>query len=531
MACLGHHRRRSSRIAIRGIVSKKITDCSIEGLKVLIKTKFTAYGLAVAVAFVAAVMLVVVGTPNEVSATKGATGALSQTITNASGGEAVNLKSTHQSGTEACIEGTFAVAAPTGGTVAAPSDAACVTIMTTVTILNKTTDLSATVTSTTGFPASGSIIVDNDGNNNFANGDVEVIDYTSITKTSIDGMTRARAGTTALALAVGADVWPAVYTTITIAALANNAVVTNVADASGMVAGGTTGSDIIMNPTGAIKIVAASAISGNTITHASIGGVTMALGEFVVQISGDNTDSATAVFTRTAATTTAGTFTYTNTTNGQTSTKGTATVTIITDKPTADATSATVSASEPKALPVIVSLTGSDTTEAKSTPSFTMSTLPTKGVMGTITAALCTDVALAKVGSVMTNCTSTVIYTPLLGATGSDSAEYKMVNGGETSVAAAITITLPAAAVVETVAAASGFDGTIVAGVNLTTHAGGTVTAMAADAVAAGATSVSVTSAGSFIVHVVGAPSFVNQAFTDHFTDGVPASTVMLVVK
>ena len=497
----------------------------------MIKTKFTAYGLAVAVAFVAAVMLVVVGTPNEVSATKGVTGALSQTITNAAGGEAVNLKSTHQSGTEACQEGTFAVAAPTGGTVAAPTDAACVTIKTTVSVLNKTTDTSVTVASTTGFPASGSIIVDNDGNDNLATGAVEVIDYTSITKTSIDGMTRARAGTTALALAVNADVWPAVYTTITIAALANNAVVTNVADASGFVAGGTTGADIIMNPTGAIKIVAASAISGNTITHASIGGVTMALGEFVVQISGDNTDSATAVFTRTAATTTAGTFTYTNTTNGQTSTKGTATVTIITDKPTADATSATVSASEPKALPVIVSLTGSDTTEAKSTPSFTMSKLPTKGVMGTITAALCTDVTAAKVGSVMTNCTSTVIYTPLLGATGSDSAEYTMTNGGETSVAAAITITLPAAAVVETVAAATGFDGTIVAGVNLTTHAGGTVTAMAADAVAAGATSVSVTSAGSFIVHVVGAPSFVNQAFTDHFTDGVPAGTVMLVVK
>lgn len=497
----------------------------------MIKTKFTAYGLAVAVAFVAAVMLVVVGTPNEVSADKGVTGALSQTITNASGGEAVNLKSTHQSGTEACQEGTFAVAAPTGGTVAAPTNAACATIKTTVSVLNKTTDTSVTVASTTGFPASGSIIVDNDGNDNLATGAVEVIDYTSITKTSIDGMTRARAGTTALALAVNADVWPAVYTTITIAALANNATVTNVADASGMVAGGTTGADIIMNPTGAIKIVAASAISGNTITHASIGAVTMAIGEFVVQISGDNTDSATAVFTRTAATTTAGTFTYTNTTNGQTSTKGTATVTIITDKPTADATSATVSATEPKALPVIVSLTGSDTTEAKSTPSFTMTKLPTKGVMGTITAALCTDVALAKVGSVMTNCTSTVIYTPLLGATGADSAEYTMTNGGETSVAAAITITLPAAAVVETVAAATGFDGTIVAGVNLTTHAGGTVTAMAADAVAAGATSVSVTSAGSFIVHVVGAPSFVNQAFTDHFTDGVPASTVMLVVK
>ena len=498
----------------------------------MIKTKFTAYGLAVAVAFVAAVMLVVVGTPNEVSADKGVTGALSQTITNASGGEAVNLKGTHQSGKEACDEGTFAVAAPTGGTVAAPTNAACVTIMTTVTVLNKTTDTSVTVASTTGFPASGSIIVDNDGNNNFANGDVEVIDYTSITKTSIDGMTRARAGTAALALAVNADVYPAVYSTITIAAIANNAVNTNIADASGFVAGGTTGADIMFDPDGTINIVAASAISGNTLTHASVGGAgAKALGEFVVQISGQNTDSATAVFTRTAATTTSGTFTYTLTANGQTSTKGTATVSIITDKPTADATSATVSATEPKALPVIVSLTGSDTTEAKSTPSFTMSKLPTKGVMGTITAALCTDVASAKVGSVMTNCTSTVIYTPLLGATGSDSAEYTMTNGGETSVAATISITLPAAAVVETVAAATGFDGTIVAGVNLTTHAGGTVTAMAADAVAAGATSVSVTSAGSFIVHVVGAPSFVNQAFTDHFTAGVPAGTVVLVVK
>jgi hypothetical protein len=45
----------------------------------------------------------------------------------------------------------------------------------------------------------------------------------------------------------------------------------------------------------------------------------------------------------------------------------------------------------------------------------------------------------------MTNCTGFVIYTPLLDATGTDRFSFTFTNGGETSVAAVATITLPAA--------------------------------------------------------------------------------------
>jgi hypothetical protein len=76
----------------------------------------------------------------------------------------------------------------------------------------------------------------------------------------------------------------------------------------------------------------------------------------------------------------------------------------------------------------------------------------------------------------------------------------------------------------------AGFGAALTTGVNLTTYGGGTVAQLGTDAADGGATSVSVTVEGAFIVYVVGAPAFVNQGFSDNFPDGVPAGTVVLVV-
>ena len=75
-----------------------------------------------------------------------------------------------------------------------------------------------------------------------------------------------------------------------------------------------------------------------------------------------------------------------------------------------------------------------------------------------------------------------------------------------------------------------GFAGALAPGVTLTTYGGGTVAQLEADASTAGATSVSVTDSGTFVVLVVGAPSFVNEDFDNLFPDGVPANTVVLVL-
>ena len=104
-----------------------------------------------------------------------------------------------------------------------------------------------------------------------------------------------------------------------------------------------------------------------------------------------------------------------------------------------------------------------------------------------------------------------------------------------TSDAATVTITLPGGMVptpgdVPAPTMGEGFAGALAPGVTLTTYGGGTVAQLEADASTAGATSVSVTDSGTFVVLVVGAPSFVNQAFNDLFSDGVPANTVVLVL-
>ena len=499
----------------------------------MITKNFTAYGLSVVVAFAAAVVLLIATAPLGASADKGTTADSATVIDNAAAGTAVTIKGTHVSGKEACDEGTFAVSTPVGGTAAAPVDAACKTITTGVTVLGTTTVTSLTVTSTSGFPDAGSLIIDGDGDDNLATGaaTIEIVDYTSKTTTSFDGLTRARAGTTALATAVGADVWPVVYSQITIGPLLGGATIMNLADGSGFVAGGGVGADIVLAPSvAAHEVVAASLKSGNTFTISGTAGAQV-LGAYVAQISGVNTDSATSLFTRTASTTTDGSFKFTLTANTQVSTAGTMTLTIITDKPDAADAEATVAATTPTAVPVLVALVGSDSTEVAAGSVFTLTVLPTKGILGAITAPLCTNVGgtpAPKVGEVLTNCTSQVVYTPLLGAAGTDSFQFTFTNGGETSVAATVSIILPGGAPAPTPEA--GFGAALVTGVNLTTYGGGTVAQLEVDATDGDATSVSVTVAGDFIVLVVGAPAFVNQAFSDNFPDGVPAGTVVLVL-
>jgi hypothetical protein len=183
-------------------------------------------------------------------------------------------------------------------------------------------------------------------------------------------------------------------------------------------------------------------------------------------------------------------------------------------------------------------LTGNDKTEISTTPSFTLMVFPTKGVLGTVGAAVCTDVALAVQGTVMTNCASTVIYTPLIGATGSDTFTFTLTNGGEVSAAQTATITLPAApAPVVVVTDVGGFtDGAgatqvIATGTNLVLYGGGTVAELEADGLASGATSISVTVDGAYITLVIGAPAFANAAFTAQFPDGVTNGTIIQVTK
>jgi hypothetical protein len=119
------------------------------------------------------------------------------------------------------------------------------------------------------------------------------------------------------------------------------------------------------------------------------------------------------------------------------------------------------------------------------------------------------------------------VYTPLLGATGTDTFTYTITNGGDTSAAATVTVTIGGST---TPTPGAGFSTEIVAGFNISQYNGGTVAEMAADAAAAGATTVSVTVEGGFLTYVVGAPAFVNAAFEANFTDGIPAGTGVLVI-
>jgi hypothetical protein len=366
----------------------------------------------------------------------------------------------------------------------------------------------------------------------------EILDYTSKTKTTIDGLTRARAGTAAVAHATTAIVYPVIYSQVqTATGIAADSTVVELTDASGFVFGAGA-EEIIIAPgkaAGAQGVELITAKTGNVITHGTVGAVAYAMGAYVAQVSAVNTDSSVATFIRTASTTTTGSFEFIHTVTAQASAKALVEITLITDKPVATAAAATVASTDVVAIPVIVSLNGTDDTQVGTAGAFAVTVLPLKGVLGTVSAAICTDVVTVpatKVGAVMTNCASTVIYTPLIGATGSDSFTFTLTNGGEVSAAQTATITLPAAAVaVVAPTLTGGFATTVSTGVNLTTYGGGTVAELDADGVAAGATSISVTVDGAYVVYVVGAPEFVNAAFNALFPTSVANGTVVLVVK
>lgn len=76
------------------------------------------------------------------------------------------------------------------------------------------------------------------------------------------------------------------------------------------------------------------------------------------------------------------------------------------------------------------------------------------------------------------------------------------------------------------------FTGTIpVRGVALVLFEGGSIADLVAATQAQGVTTVSTTVDGKFMVHVVGAPTFVNAAFDTRFEAGFPGQTPMVLTK
>jgi hypothetical protein len=516
-----------------------------EGFSILITNKLSAFGVSVVVAF-AAVLVLLVASPLTASATKGVTADIAVTIPNIATGtdRDITLKSTHVSGTELCTEGAFtAVANKAVGGAVAIVDVACTagTRVTTVTIAMLTTSTSMTVGSTTGFPDSGSAIIAVANTLGAGGATEEIVDYTSKTKTTLDGLTRARAGSPKVAHAIGRTVYPVRYSTLSVGPISATSVTLNVADGTGFVAG--TGPELIFAPGKAAQGIEATTVkSGNTFTHGSVGAAAYVIGTYIAQVSAVNQDTATATFTRTASTTTAGSFQFIATAGGEASVKGTVTVSLITDKPDANAASATVtSTAPPTAIPVLIALTGTDVTETAAAPTMAATVLPLKGTLGVIGSfgtPECVDVGTAStrvVGSAMTNCTGMVKYTPLLGATGTDTFEFTFTNGTEISVAALVTITLPPAAPVPVVVPAfhSGNNEplVVVGGLNSGVYNGGTLVKFDSDCgeLSPENITLSATVDGVYFTWVCGAPAFVNKAFTAHFEDGVPKNTILLV--
>lgn len=74
-----------------------------------------------------------------------------------------------------------------------------------------------------------------------------------------------------------------------------------------------------------------------------------------------------------------------------------------------------------------------------------------------------------------------------------------------------------------------GFSAPLVAGVNLATYGGGPLNQLQAELGEAGATSIVMTVDGAFVIHIVGAPAFVNAGFATAFADGLPAGAAVLI--
>lgn len=74
-----------------------------------------------------------------------------------------------------------------------------------------------------------------------------------------------------------------------------------------------------------------------------------------------------------------------------------------------------------------------------------------------------------------------------------------------------------------------GFSVSLQAGVNLATYGGGPLNQLQAELGEAGATSIVMTVDGAFVIHIVGAPSFVNADFAAAFPDGLAANSAVLI--
>jgi hypothetical protein len=95
-----------------------------------------------------------------------------------------------------------------------------------------------------------------------------------------------------------------------------------------------------------------------------------------------------------------------------------------------------------------------------------------------------------------------------------------------------IVVSITASPSAPPVAGDATFTGTIApSGVSLVTFGGGTLAEFAAAGTATGAVSVWTTVGGSFIGWIPGAPAVVNAAFFAQFADGVPAGTIVIIVK
>ncbi len=75
-----------------------------------------------------------------------------------------------------------------------------------------------------------------------------------------------------------------------------------------------------------------------------------------------------------------------------------------------------------------------------------------------------------------------------------------------------------------------GFGPAIGPGLNLASYGGGSLAQIDAELIEAGATSIAVTVNGALVIHIAGAPEFVNGQFAQNFPAGLPAGTPVLVV-
>jgi hypothetical protein len=507
--------------------------------------KFVWSGAAVSLAaFVA--MAMVVGTAQANPAT---TTALEFTIANqttpAGTSSDVTISWTHVSGSQATAEGALTIAgtpAAVGGSGAITNNAiaasnAVVSAATTAAATTiPVTSMSAALLAT--FPESGTLYLDVAGDGITAND--EIVTYTGRTATSFTGVTRAQSGTTAAALTTSTTVWLATTTAVSVLPLAQNDTTMNVGDASSMVSSPNIARVIVAPGTANVENLAVTAKSGNTLTIGAVQTVAgHAVGTPVAQIIAPHRDSAVVQWSAAAATTTEASFSYVVTHDTQASTARNVALTLIPNRPQDPAdSSASVSATSPTALPVLIALTGVDLVSASSGAAFTITQLPTKGTLGTITTPICATITpTPAVGEVRAQCTAQVQYTPLVGATGNDSFTYSFTNNANTSSGSGtVSIVLPGGTTGPVggdgqFATAPMFTGSAP---NITTFGGGTLVEFQAAANALPTMSrvfVQNATTGALSLYVSGGGISNNPFNTGTFATGIPAGTQVIIFQ